>query len=110
MLFYGIGHCLLIIVVGTSAGAAKNAMLAINISQALYTTAAGLIVAVPAVGFFHFFRNRAAKVLLTMESFTLEMIKRSGQRTVPQVFIDGQCVGGFDELADLDLPARPGSQ
>jgi glutaredoxin 3 len=41
---------------------------------------------------------------------TLEMIERSGKQTVPQVFIDGQYVGGFDELADLDLPARPGSQ
>lgn len=70
------GMILAFATLGTSAGAAKNALLAINISQALYTTAAGLIVAVPAVGFFHFFRNRAAKVLLTMESFTLEMIKR----------------------------------
>jgi thioredoxin reductase (NADPH) len=31
-----------------------------------------------------------------------EMIERSGQRTVPQIFIDDQHVGGFDELAALE--------
>jgi glutaredoxin 3 len=30
------------------------------------------------------------------------MIERSGRRTVPQIFIDGRSVGGFDELHDLD--------
>jgi glutaredoxin 3 len=31
-----------------------------------------------------------------------EMIRRSGRRTVPQIFIDGQHIGGSDELAALD--------
>ncbi|HEX2138312.1 MAG TPA: glutaredoxin 3 [Woeseiaceae bacterium] len=31
-----------------------------------------------------------------------EMEARSGRRTVPQIFIDGQPVGGFDELYALD--------
>ena len=31
-----------------------------------------------------------------------EMIERSGQRTVPQIFIDDHHVGGFDELAALE--------
>lgn len=32
-----------------------------------------------------------------------EMIERAGgSRTVPQIFIDGQHVGGSDELADLE--------
>jgi len=61
---------------GTEAGAAKNAMLATNISQALYTTAAGLIIAVPALGFYSFFRNRAAKIILNMEALTLELMKK----------------------------------
>lgn len=30
-----------------------------------------------------------------------EMIDRSGQRTVPQIFIDGRPVGGFTELAKI---------
>lgn len=61
---------------GTEAGAAKNAMLATNISQALYTTAAGLIIAVPALGFYSFFRNRAAKIILNMEALTMELMKK----------------------------------
>jgi biopolymer transport protein ExbB len=61
---------------GTEAGAAKNAMLATNISQALYTTAAGLIIAVPALGFYSFFRNRATKIILSMEALTLEIMKK----------------------------------
>ena len=31
-----------------------------------------------------------------------EMIQRSGRRTVPQIFIAGQAIGGYDELSALD--------
>jgi glutaredoxin 3 len=31
-----------------------------------------------------------------------EMIASSGRRTVPQIFIDGRSIGGFDELYDLE--------
>ena len=31
-----------------------------------------------------------------------EMIEGSGRRTVPQIFIDGHSIGGFDELYDLE--------
>jgi glutaredoxin 3 len=31
-----------------------------------------------------------------------EMERRSGRRSVPQIFIDGRPVGGFDELYALD--------
>jgi glutaredoxin 3 len=31
-----------------------------------------------------------------------EMIKRSGRRTVPQIFINGEHIGGSDDLAALD--------
>ena len=30
------------------------------------------------------------------------MIERSGQRTVPQIFIGGRHIGGSDELAELE--------
>lgn len=33
----------------------------------------------------------------------LEMMERSGRRTVPQIFIDDVSIGGFDELSQLDL-------
>ena len=32
----------------------------------------------------------------------LEMEERAGRRTVPQVFIDGQSIGGSEELHALD--------
>jgi glutaredoxin 3 len=31
-----------------------------------------------------------------------EMIAKSGRRTVPQIFINGQSIGGFDDLAALE--------
>ena len=31
-----------------------------------------------------------------------EVVRRSGRRTVPQIFIDGDAVGGYEELARLD--------
>jgi glutaredoxin 3 len=31
-----------------------------------------------------------------------EMVKRSGRRTVPQIFIDDMYIGGFDDLSKLD--------
>lgn len=57
------------------AGAAQQQMLAVNIAQALYTTAGGLVAAVPAVGFFYFFRNRATKIILGMEALTTDLVK-----------------------------------
>ena len=31
-----------------------------------------------------------------------EMIARSGRRTVPQIFIDGRHIGGYDDLSALN--------
>ncbi len=57
----------------------------------------------------------AAKRLLTKKSLEFkeiaidrdlalqaEMIQRSGQRTVPQIFINGRSVGGYTEISQLD--------
>ena len=35
-----------------------------------------------------------------------EMITRSGKRTVPQIFIDGNPVGGYDELSRLNATGK----
>ncbi|MDP3307173.1 glutaredoxin 3 [Methylotenera sp.] len=32
-----------------------------------------------------------------------EMVKRTGRRTVPQIYIDDRHIGGFDDLRALDL-------
>ena len=36
----------------------------------------------------------------------LEMVERSGRRTVPQVFIEGESIGGFDELTALNRAGK----
>ena len=33
----------------------------------------------------------------------IEMMQKTGRRTVPQIYIDEQHIGGFDELRALDL-------
>lgn len=58
-----------------SAGAAGGGALALSISQALYTTAFGLFIAIPALAFFYYFRNRASTIILTMERLTMDEIK-----------------------------------
>ena len=32
----------------------------------------------------------------------VEMMERTRRRTVPQIYIDGRHVGGYDDLAELD--------
>jgi glutaredoxin 3 len=37
----------------------------------------------------------------------LRLVERSGgRRTVPQIFIDGESIGGYDELVELDRAGR----
>lgn len=31
-----------------------------------------------------------------------QLVERTGRRTVPQVFVDGTSIGGYDELAELE--------
>ncbi len=33
----------------------------------------------------------------------VEMMQKTGRRTVPQIYINGQHIGGFDDLRALDL-------
>lgn len=35
-----------------------------------------------------------------------EMIERSGRRTVPQIFINHQAIGGFDDIAKLEREGK----
>ena len=36
----------------------------------------------------------------------VEMMQKTGRRTVPQIYIDDQHIGGFDELRALDLAGK----
>ena len=61
----------------------------------------------------------AAQMLLTKKGVDYEFVlvsddaelredvmRRSGQQTVPQIFIGGEPIGGFDELNALDKDGR----
>ena len=56
-------------------GAPDIGALAMNISQALWTTAGGLVVAIPAVAFYYGIRNKANRLILRMQALTIELIK-----------------------------------
>ncbi len=49
--------------------------LALAISQALWTTAGGLIVAIPSVTTYYGIRNNANRIILRMQAMTMELIK-----------------------------------
>ncbi len=57
------------------AGPTRDAQLALAISGALWTTVAGLLIAVPALLAFTIFKNLATKVLLESEATVLDLIK-----------------------------------
>ncbi len=56
-------------------GAAQTGTLALNIGQALYTTAAGLAITIPVMSVYHILRNNANKIILRMQAHTMELIK-----------------------------------
>ena len=56
-------------------GAPDVGALALSISQALYTTAGGLTVAIPCVTLYYSLRNHANRLILRMEALTMELIK-----------------------------------
>ncbi len=56
-------------------GAAKAKVLAQSISTALWTTCIGLIIAVPALLFFTYYKNLATRILLETEATVLDLIK-----------------------------------
>ena len=35
------------------------------------------------------------------QSTLMEIVKKSGMRTVPQIFLDDECLGGYDSIAAM---------
>ena len=60
---------------GGAAGAAKAKLLAMSISTALWTTAVGLLISVPALIAYTLIRNYATRLLLETEATVLDLIK-----------------------------------
>ena len=63
-----------------ASGGAGDAALAGNISQALWTTAGGLIVSIPSITVFYSMRNKANRLILKMTAMTMEIL--NGLRNV----------------------------
>jgi biopolymer transport protein ExbB len=75
-----------------SGGAGDASALASSIGQALWTTAGGLIVSIPAVTVFYSLRNKANRLILRMTAVTMELL--NGLRNV-----------GVEEAAAEEVPA-----
>lgn len=71
----------------TQSGGADPSQLAGNISLALYTTAGGLIVAIPASFCYFFFRNRFNKLVADCHNAEQEMLKSSIQAVNADQFL-----------------------
>jgi glutaredoxin 3 len=51
--------------------------------------------------------ERIEKIMIDADSQQrMEMMSRTGRRTVPQIYIDETYVGGFDDLAALDRAGK----
>ncbi|MBO7542756.1 MotA/TolQ/ExbB proton channel family protein, partial [bacterium] len=59
-----------------ASGVGKASALANNISEALITTAGGLVVAIPALAAFFFFRNRITETMVAVEDEIGELIEQ----------------------------------
>jgi len=57
-----------------AAGASNPSLVASGISEALLTTAAGLVVGIPSLALFHFFRGRVDRFVTEMEEIALELM------------------------------------
>ncbi|MCS3902756.1 biopolymer transport protein ExbB [Methylohalomonas lacus] len=65
----------------TSEGVGDASVLASGIAEALITTAAGLIVAIPTLLFYRYFRGRVDELVITMEQDALKLVEAlCGQR------------------------------
>lgn len=70
-----------------SGAAGDAAALAGSIGQALYTTAGGLVISIPAIAFFYSLRNKANRLVLRMTAVTMELL--NGLRNVEVAADDG---------------------
>ncbi len=65
----------------TTEGVGDASVLASGIAEALVTTAAGLIVAIPTLLFYRYFRGRVDELVITMEQDALKLVEAlCGQR------------------------------
>ena len=64
----------------SKAGTGNPGLVAEGISQALFTTAAGLIVGIPSLAIYHFFRSRIDKIVFELESISINLINNLAKK------------------------------
>ena len=50
--------------------------------------------------------NDIEKIMIDVDTHRDEMVKRTGRRTVPQIFIDDKHIGGYDDLQALNTSGQ----
>ena len=65
---------------GNAAGVEKAQLLAMSISQALYTTAAGLFISIPAIVAYNIFKNQAIAAVTKMENLVNDILEDIKER------------------------------
>jgi biopolymer transport protein ExbB len=58
-----------------AAGTSNPSLVASGISEALLTTAAGLVLGIPSLALYHFFRGRVDRFVMEMEGVALELVE-----------------------------------
>ena len=46
------------------------------------------------------------KIYVNSQAMWDEVLEKSGRNTVPQIFLEGQHIGGFDDLVDADMDGK----
>ena len=93
-----------------SQGMGKPELLAANIGEALITTATGLIIAIPAMFFFFYFKKGFGKTLATLGrnmSYLFDALK-TGKR--PANFLDLETLENIGERPSLLAGLREGTK
>ena len=63
-----------------AAGTSNPSLVANGISAALLSTASGLVIGIPALALYHFFRGRVDRFIQEMEEVALELVEDLMQR------------------------------
>jgi biopolymer transport protein ExbB len=60
----------------SESGAGNPSLVASGISEALITTAAGLIVSIPTLAIYHYFRGKVERFIFEMEEISIQLIEK----------------------------------
>ncbi len=84
-------------------GMGDPGLLAANISEALVTTATGLVIALPAIFLYFFFRDRLEELITRCEDFGVEMLNQLRRAAYASVSDSGEETGGGRAIPAPDL-------